>query len=92
MTIPDDPWWREFIAATPPHTGKLATVGADGAPQVAPIWVALDGDDLMFNTGADTAKGKALRRDPRVAVVFDDETATVLVRARPRHRDDLRRR
>ena len=73
MTIPDDPWWREFIAATPPHTGKLATVRADGAPQVAPIWVALDGDDLMFNTGADTAKGKALRRDPRVAVVFDDE-------------------
>ena len=83
MTIPDDPWWREFIAASPAHTGKLATVRADGAPQVAPIWVALDGDDLMFNTGAGTAKAKALRRDPRVALVFDDEQppfAFVLVR------------
>ncbi len=73
MTIPDDPWWRDFIAASPPHTAKLATVRADGAPQVAPVWVALDGDDLMFNTGAGTSKGRALRRDPRVALVFDDE-------------------
>lgn len=73
MPIPDDPWWRDFIDATPARTAKLATVRADGAPQVAPIWVALDGNDLMFNTGAATAKGKALQRDPRVALAFDDE-------------------
>jgi PPOX class probable F420-dependent enzyme len=71
--MPDDPWWREFIAELPARTAKLATVLADGGPHVAPVWVALDGDDLLFNTGADTVKGRALRRDPRVAMVFDDE-------------------
>jgi PPOX class probable F420-dependent enzyme len=56
-----------------PRTAKLATVTADGAPHVAPVWVARDGDRLVFNTGADTVKGRALARDPRVAMSFDDE-------------------
>ena len=73
MTLPDDPWWLEFIAADPPHTAKLATVRADGRPHVAPVWVALDGRELLFNTGADTLKGHGLRRDPRVSLSFDDE-------------------
>lgn len=73
MTIPDDPWWRDFVSALPARTAKLATVRADGAPHVAPVWVALDGDDLLFTTGAGTTKGKALRRDPRVALCLDDE-------------------
>lgn len=57
-----------------PRTAKLATVTPSGAPHVAPIWVARDGDKLVFNTGADTAKGRALARDPRVSLCFDDET------------------
>jgi PPOX class probable F420-dependent enzyme len=73
MTIPDDLWWRAFIAVEPARTAKLATVRADGAPHVVPVWVALDGDDLLFTTGAGTSKGKALRRDPRVALCLDDE-------------------
>lgn len=56
-----------------PRTAKLATVTADGAPHVAPVWVARDGDRLVFNTGADTVKGRALARDPRVSIAFDDE-------------------
>lgn len=56
-----------------PRTAKLATVTADGAPHVAPVWVARDGDRLVFNTGADTVKGRALARDPRVSLCFDDE-------------------
>ncbi len=55
------------------RTGKLATVQADGRPHVAPIWFVLDGTDLVFNTGADTAKGRALRRDPRAALTVDLE-------------------
>jgi PPOX class probable F420-dependent enzyme len=55
------------------RTGKLATMRADGSPHVAPIWFILDGDDLVFMTGADTVKGKALLRDPRVALSVDDE-------------------
>ena len=73
MPLPDDPWWRDFIAASPPHTAKLAVVAADGSPRVAPIWVALDGDEILFNTGKENAKGKAIRRDARVALCWDDE-------------------
>jgi hypothetical protein len=64
----------EFLAAAPPHTGKLATVRADGAPHVAPIWFDIDeGGDIVFMTGAGTAKGRSLTRDPRAALCVDNE-------------------
>ncbi|SDS91044.1 PPOX class F420-dependent oxidoreductase [Actinoplanes derwentensis] len=65
---------RDFLTAGT-RTGKLATVRADGSPHVVPIWFVLDGDDLVFNTGADTVKGKAILRDPRVAICVDSEIA-----------------
>ncbi len=55
------------------RTAKLATTRADGRPHVMPVWFVLDGDDIIFNTAADTVKGRNLRRDPRVALVVDDE-------------------
>ncbi len=57
-----------------PRTAKLATVRADGSPHVAPIWFAMDGDVLVFMTGADTLKGKSIRRDGRVSLCVDDDT------------------
>ncbi|MCU1455559.1 MAG: class F420-dependent enzyme [Acidimicrobiales bacterium] len=73
MSIPDDPWWREFIGAAPARTAKLGVVRRNGAPFVAPVWVALDGDQIVFNTGAETLKGRSLQRDPRVCLTFDDD-------------------
>src|SRR5690606_302593 len=61
-----------FLAERP-RTAKLATVRADGRPHVAPVWVALDGHSIVFNTGADSVKGRTLRRDPRAALCVDDE-------------------
>jgi PPOX class probable F420-dependent enzyme len=55
------------------RTGKLATMRPDGRPHVVPIWFVLDGDDLVFNTGAGTAKERAMRHDPRVAICVDDD-------------------
>lgn len=57
------------------RTGKLATVRADGRPHVAPIWFVVDDGDgsIVFNTGRDTAKGTALRRDGRAALCVDDD-------------------
>ena len=63
---------REFLT-TGTRTAKVATVRADGRPHVAPVWFILDGDDLIFTTGAETLKGKALRRDPRVALCVEDD-------------------
>ena len=75
-----------------PRTAKLGIVTASGAPFVAPIWVARDGDRLVFNTGVDTAKGKAIARDPRVCLCFDDEAppfAFVIVRGTVEISEDL---
>ena len=66
-------WWRTFVLETPARTAKLAVVRADGSPHVAPVWVDLDGDQIVFMTAADTIKGKALLRDPRVSLCWDDE-------------------
>jgi PPOX class probable F420-dependent enzyme len=56
-----------------PRTGKLAWVAADGRPLVAPVWFLVEDGELVFNTGKDTAKGRALARDSRVALCLDDE-------------------
>ncbi|MEY2400582.1 MAG: hypothetical protein QOJ08_693 [Ilumatobacteraceae bacterium] len=40
---------------------------------MAPVWVDLDGDQIVFMTSADTIKGKSILRDGRVALCFDDE-------------------
>ena len=63
-----------FVMAKP-RTAKLATVRKDGRPHVVPIWVDYDDDrcQLVFNVGEESLKIKALRRDPRVALCFDDE-------------------
>ena len=74
MRVLSETEWRAFVTEGA-RTGKLATTRLDGRPHVAPIWFDLDDDGtVMFTTGADTLKGKALRRDPRVAMCVDDET------------------
>lgn len=61
---------REFLSAGT-RTAHLATVRGNGRPHVAPVWFVLDGDDLVFTTGADTAKGRNLQRDPNVCLSID---------------------
>jgi PPOX class probable F420-dependent enzyme len=65
--------WRAFLRE-PVRPAMLATVRPDGRPHVAPIWIVVDDDDtVIFTTGADTAKGRAIQRDPRVALCIDDD-------------------
>ncbi len=40
---------------------------------MAPVWFILEDDALVFNTGAATAKGRALARDPRATFCVDLE-------------------
>lgn len=53
------------------RTGVLAWTAADGRPLAAPVWFLVEDGTLIFNTGRDTAKGRALARDPRVALAVD---------------------
>lgn len=55
------------------RTAKAATTSRDGRPHVTPVWFVLDGEQIVFTTGADTVKGRNLRHDPRIALVVDDE-------------------
>ena len=57
------------------RTAKVATSGPGGQPHVMPVWFALDGEELVFTTWGDSVKGRNLRRDPRAAIVVDEEVA-----------------
>ncbi|MHA6630791.1 PPOX class F420-dependent oxidoreductase [Pseudonocardia sichuanensis] len=63
---------REFLTHGT-RTGKVGYLAADGRPLVAPVWFVLSGDELVFNTGAGTAKGRAITRDPRLVLCVDLE-------------------
>ena len=54
------------------RTGMLGYLASDGRPLVAPVWFVVEGGELAFNTGKNTAKGRALVRDPRVVMCVDD--------------------
>ena len=63
----------EFLAEEPARTAKVATTRKDGRPHLAPVWYALDGPVLVFNTGSATVKGRTLLRDGRVSICVDDD-------------------
>jgi len=67
-----DPQISAFLQAGT-RTGKLAYTGADGRPLVAPVWFIVEDGCVVFNTGKETAKGRALARDPRATLCADLE-------------------
>lgn len=51
---------------------SVATLHADGAPQVSVMWFRRDGDTVLFSTTAGRQKAKNLTADPRVSIsIFD---------------------
>ncbi|MGW7791891.1 PPOX class F420-dependent oxidoreductase [Streptomyces tricolor] len=50
----------------------VGTVQPDGSPQMSPVWVKRDGDELLFSTTVGRRKEQNLRRDSRVTVVVMD--------------------
>ncbi|CAM5444149.1 PPOX class F420-dependent oxidoreductase OS=Streptomyces alboniger OX=132473 GN=CP975_16110 PE=4 SV=1 [Streptomyces alboniger] len=53
----------------------VATIQPDGSPQVSPVWVKRDGEDILFSTTVGRRKERNLRRDPRVTVVVQPADA-----------------
>ena len=62
-----------FLAERP-LTAHLATVREDGRPHVAPIWIGIDGEDIVFTTWAASVKGKDIQRTGYAALSVDDST------------------
>ena len=55
-----------------PAFANLATLNADGSPQVTPVWVDFDGKHVIVNTARGRVKTKSLGREPRVALSIAD--------------------
>ena len=68
----DDEIWS-FLSAPPARPAVVATARVDGRVHAVPVWYATDNRTLVFTTGADTVKGRALLRDHRVAICVDDD-------------------
>ncbi|MBR8639652.1 PPOX class F420-dependent oxidoreductase [Streptomyces tuirus] len=64
--------WHAFITRST-ATARFATVGADGLPNISPVWYVFDGQDFLFTTGGNTAKARNLQRDPRASLCVADD-------------------
>jgi PPOX class probable F420-dependent enzyme len=68
-----------------PNLAFVATVMADGSPQVTPVWIEREDDTITFNTATGRVKDGNMRRDPRIAIAVadrEDDYARVIVRGR----------
>jgi PPOX class probable F420-dependent enzyme len=78
-----DPTVRDVVDT--PVVAHLATVLPDGAPHSVPVWIGVDGDDLVFLTGPGSQKARNLQRDPRLAISLtplDNPFEPVVIRGR----------
>jgi Pyridoxamine 5'-phosphate oxidase len=69
-------------AATRLETARnywLCTSSASGAPHARPVWAVWLAERLCFSTDADSIKGRAIGRDPRVSVHLDSGDEVVIL-------------
>ena len=74
---------RDFLATR--CYVHLATLMADGSPQVSPVWAETDGDLIVVNSAAGRVKDKNIKRDARVALSAthpDDPFKALMIRGR----------
>ena len=50
----------------------LATLMADGSPQVTPVWFSAEGEHILINTAKGRVKERNMRARPHVALVIQD--------------------
>ena len=50
----------------------LATVMADGSPQVTPVWFSTDEEYILVNTSEGRIKDRNMKARPKVALVIPD--------------------
>jgi PPOX class probable F420-dependent enzyme len=67
MTSVTDPDVSAFLSAGT-RTGILGYASATGRPLVTPVWFIVEDGCLIFNTGKESAKGRALARDSRATL------------------------
>jgi PPOX class probable F420-dependent enzyme len=64
---------------------QFVTINPDGSPAATPVWIDVDGDQVLVNTAIGRRKERNARRDPRVALGFvdrDDPYTWIEIRGR----------
>ena len=61
---------RAFVAPRP--VARVATAQPDGSPHVVPVCPVVDGDRVIFESGAGTGKTKNLSTDARISICWDE--------------------
>jgi PPOX class probable F420-dependent enzyme len=51
-----------------PNFAHLATLMPDGSPQADPVWVHLEGENIVIGSSTGTLKCRNAQRDPRIAL------------------------
>jgi PPOX class probable F420-dependent enzyme len=64
---------QEVELLNEPQIATVATVMADGSPQLTPVWIDTDGEAILFNTAKGRVKHRNLVRNPKVAVTVVDK-------------------
>lgn len=62
----------EFLAERG-HLARIATVRADGAPSVVPVWFICEKGRILITPRKHSEFLQNIRRDPRVAITIDEE-------------------
>jgi PPOX class probable F420-dependent enzyme len=70
MHVQLTPGEREIVRWA--RVARFATIGEDAGPHVVPISPVLEGDTVLFATDEESVKVRNIRRNPHVALVFDD--------------------
>lgn len=68
MKLDDDV--RTFLDA--PRSADLATINANGSPQLSVIWYERRGDEVVVNTTTERVKARNIDRDARVSLLVGD--------------------
>ena len=70
MTAPIPASHRDILEKS--NFAHIATLMKDGSPQVTPVWIDIDGENILFNTAEGREKDRNLKRDSRVALSVHD--------------------
>jgi PPOX class probable F420-dependent enzyme len=64
--------WRAFLAE---HRSPAiaAVTRPDGRPHASPVWIYPDGDEIVMTMFHTSVKARALRHDPRMTLVVQDD-------------------
>jgi PPOX class probable F420-dependent enzyme len=77
---------RAFLEAK--RFAVLATINANGTPQLTTMWYELQGDEIMMNTKVGRTKEQNLRRDQRISICVEDGYRYVTLAGTARLIDD----